>query len=262
MEFTLKPIGYFYSYKEHKLEAARQSHFAKPTSETYCNDYILIEKQFTQALSGLETLSHIWVIFIFHKSIHEKLMVSPPAGSSHKMGVWATRSPHRPNKIGMSKLKILRIDQNKIYVESNDIINQTPVIDIKPYHPVADVELNASIGWLQSEPIYVIQFSETAETKILFLESCGLYNIRPSIIQQLTFRPDDHTKKRVQKKSEHFYVFSYRTWRVDFELKDQKVHVLDIKSGYSEEDLDLPQDPYEDKAIHRSFILKFKNCPL
>ena len=94
------------------------------------------------ALEGLEQVSHIWVLFLFHQiepSRCQQLRVRPPRlGGNKKIGVFASRSTHRPNRIGQSLLEIDRIEGTTIYVRGLDLLDQTPIIDIKPYLPYVE----------------------------------------------------------------------------------------------------------------------------
>lgn len=92
-----------------------------------------------QSLETLEEFSHFWIIFHFHKNdSHLKPKVCPPRLDGKKVGVLATRSPHRPNPIGISLVKLDRIEGSTIYFYGSDMVDSTPVIDIKPYIPSYD----------------------------------------------------------------------------------------------------------------------------
>lgn len=93
----------------------------------------------SHALQDLDNFSHLWIIFIFHKnSQHPKAKVAPPRLNGVRTGVFATRSPHRPCPIGLSLVKIEKIVDNVIYFTGVDMIDQTPVLDVKPYIPQYD----------------------------------------------------------------------------------------------------------------------------
>ncbi len=111
------------------------------------------------AVRGLEQFSHIWLIFIFHQTMTEgwRPLVRPPRlGGNTKMGVFATRSPFRPNPIGISliELKNLIIRDNEVGLAlgSLDLVDDTPVIDIKPYLPFAESLPKAVAGFAQAAP--------------------------------------------------------------------------------------------------------------
>ena len=128
-----------------------------------------------EALQGLEGFSHIWVMFIFHEAIKPpekwRPTVRPPRAGAKRQGVFATRSPYRPNPIGMSVLPYHGWEkrQGKIMLKVSglDLLDQTPVIDIKPYLPYADSVANAQGGFAHSEPessSLPVIFSESAQT--------------------------------------------------------------------------------------------------
>jgi len=110
------------------------------------------------ALRGLEGFSHIWLIWGFHKNRRERWspMVKPPRlGGNMKMGVFATRSPNRPNGLGLSCVKLDRIENHKDYgvilhVSGIDLMDQTPIYDIKPYLPYCDSRPYATSGFIEN----------------------------------------------------------------------------------------------------------------
>jgi len=127
------------------------------------------------AFSGLASFSHLWLIFIFHKNIVHasdnkwRPTVRPPRlGGNKRLGVFATRSPSRPNPIGLSLVEFHGVKQinGKIFLQlSNiDLVDGTPIIDIKPYIPYADSKPDALAGFAQNspEPLMAIRFSTQA----------------------------------------------------------------------------------------------------
>ena len=93
------------------------------------------------ALDGIEGFSHLWILFHFHKngSDFSKNKVNPPRKKDRgRVGVFATRSPHRPNAIGMSLAKLVEVGDNEIHVEGTDLVDGTPILDVKPYIPSYD----------------------------------------------------------------------------------------------------------------------------
>jgi len=106
--------------------------------------------QYKDGLKDLDGFSHIMLLFYFHKSEYYHL-ISKPYLDDHPRGVFATRSPHRPNLIGLSVVKLLRIDDNILYVRGIDMIEETPVLDIKPYIPEFESNEGIKIGWLEGK---------------------------------------------------------------------------------------------------------------
>lgn len=252
MSLTLNPIGIFESTQVEPYHAGRQPDELGQTGKIILNK----GQNFEQALQDLEGCSHIWIIFGFHLNENWKPMVQTPR-SDRKIGVFATRAPYRPNPIGMSLVRLLCIDGLTLTVGENDLLNETPVYDIKPYHPEYDVAENASIEWLETSGFAKnnISFSPLAESQLEYLEG-DVPRLKAFITRQLEFDPTNKDKKRVEFNA-IYYTLSYRTWRVDFSFAENSVGVLSIRSGYSEEDLADTSDKYADKAVHRKFNKEF-----
>ncbi len=149
----LTEIGLIHSCFKQKFGTPRQSGLCKNAKGT-----IEIFKEFSHedSVRELESFSHIWVLFNFHKVKSWNPTVRPPRlGGIKKVGVFASRSPFRPNPIGMSILKLEAIyrKSGQIFIDVSglDILDQTPIIDIKPYVPEIDSRLDAKSGWEEKE---------------------------------------------------------------------------------------------------------------
>jgi tRNA-Thr(GGU) m(6)t(6)A37 methyltransferase TsaA len=105
---------------------------------------------FEQALRDLEGFEYIWVIAWLHLNEDWTPTVIPPRGPKVRRGLFATRSPHRPNPIGLSALRLLKVEGRTLHVRGIDLIDGTPVLDVKPYVPYADAFPNAREGWLET----------------------------------------------------------------------------------------------------------------
>lgn len=145
-------IAYIYTDFYEKFGIPRQAGLA-PLSI----GRIVFEPKFRSpdSIRGLEEFSHIWLIWEFSKNTFKGLTVKPPKlGGKEKKGVFATRSPYRPNPIGLSGLKMEKIEWDTdlgpvIYVSGVDMLNRTPIFDIKPYVPYADIHLDAKEGFTE-----------------------------------------------------------------------------------------------------------------
>ncbi len=126
------PIGYFSSIYTLKTGAPRQG-VLKPETK----GVIILNANYTQGLSYLDEFEYIWIIAHFDKAKGWESIVTPPE-SDHQYGVFATRSPRRPNPISLSLIKIDTLIGNKIYVSGVDLFDRTPIIDIKPFLPSID----------------------------------------------------------------------------------------------------------------------------
>ncbi len=145
MVIILKSIGRVHSPFK-KKEDIEPGKYANKQGFKKIEGELEIEEEFAQGLSDIEGFSHIFVIFAFHKSEGYKLLTIPLLGETPR-GVFATRSPHRPNPIGLTVLKVIKRQGNIIRVSGMDMIEGTPIIDIKPYTP-RDQKEGIQIGWL------------------------------------------------------------------------------------------------------------------
>src|SRR3989339_1033942 len=143
---TLRPIGFISTPFKSKYAAPRQPATALRKSTGTIK--LLPGYNFEQALEDLREFDYIWVIFWFNKNSGWKPMVLPPHGDRKKRGVFSTRSPHRPNPIGLSLCKLVDIKGRSIRIENPDMLDGTPVLDIKPYIPHAESHAGAKSGWI------------------------------------------------------------------------------------------------------------------
>lgn len=260
--FNHKPIGFFKSDKINNYDVPRQSGLNETPIEN--PDYIELEQghQFEQALEDLQGFSHLWILFEFHKNKTWNPKVMPPRGGDSKRGVFATRSPYRPNPIGISCVEIIRIQGLKIFISSSDLLNGTPILDIKPYIPEYDSFPKAQIGWLEKlhEQKYEIHYSVQAQDQLQYLQNNGPMDLEPFIKRSLEFDPLNKDKKRLILSKDLDIstnpILCYRTWRISFQVnKDNKtITIYDIFSGYTHQDLQNTEDTYLDKELHRKYI--------
>lgn len=252
-DLTLKPIGIFKSEQIEPYQAGRQPDDLGLPGEIYLNSGAHLEL----ALQDLGGCSHLWIIFGFHLNQNWKPLVQPPR-SDKKIGVFATRAPYRPNPLGLSLVPLISVDHLTLHVGANDILNDSPIYDIKPYHPEFDSAQDAHIHWLENSKLskHLITFSPFVESQLDFLSKHHLKEIRSFIIRQLEFDPTNKNKKRVEN-GPHFWTLCYRTWRIDFTLSEEIIGILSIRSGYTENELLDIEDKYSDKEIHRAFIKEF-----
>ena len=142
MKITFDPIGIVHS-PFNKLEEMP----IQPSGSRETRGKLEIYPPYGQALQDLDGFSHLIAIYYFHKSKGWKPIVTPFL-DKHEHGLFSTRAPKRPNPIGLSVLKILEIKSNKIFVQHIDILDGTPLLDIKPYVPQFDAAEDVHIGWL------------------------------------------------------------------------------------------------------------------
>ena len=212
--YTLQPIGTVHSPFKEKFGTPRQPGLVN----AQCSIELLPPYNQMDALKGLEGFSHIWVSFIFHRAIRDpqsnpqfnpqpnkwQPTVRPPRlGGNEKIGVFASRSPFRPNNLGLSVAKLIDIEQRGkklfIHVEGLDIIDSTPVVDIKPYIPYVDAIPDASEGFATGAPEkkLEVEFTQQAEQQLKKIENAE--NLRRLIIDVLELDPRPAYKQSEQK---------------------------------------------------------------
>ena len=143
----LKPIGIIHSPFNDLKNMPIQ-----PTGAKGINGEIELYEKYVDGIKDLDGFSHIILLYHFHKANGYSLSVVPFL-DKQEHGLFATRAPKRPNPIGLSIVKITRIEENKIFISDVDILNGTPVLDIKPYVPKFDYRKNVRIGWLEKDKI-------------------------------------------------------------------------------------------------------------
>ena len=111
---------------------------------------VVVDKEFSEGLCELEKFSYIYVVYYLHrKTGASPMLVTPPWANGKKVGVFASRSPVRPNSIGISVVHVERIVDNEIFVSSLDAFDGTPLLDIKPYINDLDVKHDSNYGWIE-----------------------------------------------------------------------------------------------------------------
>ena len=142
---SFKPIGIIHSPFKKPTGTPIQTSAAKGIE-----GHIEIFPEYLKGLQDLDGFSHIILIFYFHLSHHKPLLVKPYLDSELR-GVFATRSPNRPNPIGLSIVQLKKIEGNILHIEDVDMVEGTPLLDIKPYIPAVDVKDARRIGWLKNK---------------------------------------------------------------------------------------------------------------
>jgi tRNA-Thr(GGU) m(6)t(6)A37 methyltransferase TsaA len=145
MDISLKPIGIIHSPFKHKEDIDPERN-KRPNGFDPIQGELEIHKEFAAGLQDIDGFSHLIVIFVFHKSEAGKLCAQPPFGDRER-GIFATRSPHRPNPVGMTVVKLLSRQENILRVAGVDMLDETPILDIKPYTP-RELKAEAKFGWL------------------------------------------------------------------------------------------------------------------
>jgi tRNA-Thr(GGU) m(6)t(6)A37 methyltransferase TsaA len=161
--YSVSPIGFVRSCFKEKFAIPRQPQLAPAA-----RGVLELVAPFDQgeAVQGLEQVSHVWLLFVFHQALEDKprLKVRPPRlGGNQSMGVFATRATHRPNGIGQSVVKLEKVEAGRLWLSGIDLLDGTPVLDVKPYVPYADVVTDASNRMADAAPALIpVQWNDAA----------------------------------------------------------------------------------------------------
>ncbi len=259
----LTPIGVVHSPWKDKHGTPRQPAFARGVAGRI---EIVAGAEYEHALEDLETWSHIWVIFWFHRNTGWNPKVLPPR-SEKKRGVFATRSPHRPNPLGLSVLRLERIEGRVLHVLDVDLLDQTPVLDLKPYVAYSDSIPAAGGGWLDAAgapadpgPQFEVTFTPDAEARLAWLEGKAALDVRARAEEVLRAGPTPHPYRRIRRAREGHYSLGVKDFRVLFTVEGSVICVHSIISGYRARVLDDPRaQPTEltPLDVHRAFVQAF-----
>lgn len=143
MDISIEAIGYISTPYQDSKEVPIQSRFSEASGKA------IINPDLKEGLESLDGFSHIYLIYWFHKAKVTQLKVTPYLEDTEH-GLFATRAPSRPNPIGLSIVSLTKIEDNVIYFKGADMLDGTPLLDIKPFIPPFDTQDAVRIGWLES----------------------------------------------------------------------------------------------------------------
>lgn len=199
---------------------------------------------FEHALADVGEWSHLWVLYWFDRVEGWRPKVLPPrAGAegekSTRKGVFSTRSPHRPNPIGLSVVRLVSVEGLVLHVSDVDLLDGTPILDLKPYVKYTDIVPDASDGWLaptDPRPAWEVRFEERARSQLAFLRERGV-DLEAAVTQTLALGPQPHPYRRIRADGDRF-VLAHKEWRVRFRLEGRVVLVESVASGYRPKELE------------------------
>lgn len=184
---TINPIGFIRTPFADKFGIPRQPSLAPHAIGTL---KLIAPYNHADCVRGLEDFSHVWLSFIFHEVAGQwSPTVRPPRlGGNEKIGVFASRSPFRPNSLGLSLLQLLKIDTHNgitLHFSGLDLVDQTPIIDIKPYIPFVECQTNAKAGFVKGQPPRLhVEFSELAYQQISNAPQDNLLELITEVLAQ------------------------------------------------------------------------------
>ena len=224
MENQLKIIARIENDFTEKFGVPRQSGLADVSSR------IVFEPEYrvNEAFRGLEGFTHIWLLWIFSEAVREKWSptVRPPRlGGNTRMGVFATRSPFRPNSIGLSSVRLDRIEYTRsdgpvLYVSGADLMNGTPIVDIKPYLAYTDSHPEAAGGFALTEKEGHMNVVIPDKLRAVF---------SPERLNGLISVLSQDPRPQYQSDPDRVYTMSFGGAEVSFVVSKNKVTVTDIQ---------------------------------
>lgn len=221
MENTLeiRPVAYVHSGFESKFAVPRQ-----PGLVRQLKAQVILEKEYQKdgVFRGLEGFSHIWLIWGFSENFDHPwhATVRPPRfGGNERIGVFASRSPFRPNPLGLSVVKLEEIRKDSLIVSGADLMNHTPVYDIKPYVPYTDSIPDAEEGFAHQETIPHLSVFIPAEEK---------KKMPDELVSSLTGILSQDPRPAYQHDPDRIYGFGYAGYEIRFKVADNTVLVLSI----------------------------------
>ncbi len=222
-EWVIRPIAKIQNAFTDMFGIPRQSGLLETFRST-----IIFEKEFLkeEALRGLDGFSHLWLLWIFSENLQpekrNKLTVRPPRlGGNVRFGVFATRSPFRPNPIGLSCVKIENIKDGKIEVSGADLLNGTPIIDIKPYLPYADKKENAVGGFADAVLNHQLRVEFPKKEMQKIPES-----FRASLLEILAEDP----RPGYHHLANRLYGFTFADFEIQFRVEQETIYVESVKA--------------------------------
>jgi tRNA-Thr(GGU) m(6)t(6)A37 methyltransferase TsaA len=246
---VVRPIGVVRSPFLRKVEAPRQ-----PSAARDVEGRIELDRSLEHALEDLDGFEHVWVLAWMDRAGGFRSKVRPPR-STKKRGVLATRSPHRPNPIALSVMELVRIEGTVLHVRGMDLLDGTPVLDVKPYVPWADAIPRSRVGWLGEEQAavdgerpedprraYEVVLAPRAAAQLAWLQARGV-SLAPTLRTILEASPHPHPYRRIRRDRARpgGFVLALHEWRVAFSIDatdPHRVHVSEVRTGYRERELD------------------------
>lgn len=235
---TLTAIGVVRSPFLEKRQAPRQPGVVEAAAgrvELYAG------RGFEHALADLVSFRHVWLLFWFDRAQGFRPKVLPPR-SDKRRGVFATRSPHRPNPLGLSLVELVAIEGLTLLVNGLDLLDGTPVLDIKPYLPYADSRPDAGHGWIDTlsapgqarDPLpgYAVRLEALAERQLALLRERFGVELWPAIRQALELGPEPHPYRRIRRQADGGFCLAIKDFRVLFRVAEREIVVLSLDTGY------------------------------
>lgn len=238
---AFEPIGHVRCEKKLKFDAPHQ-----PDSGSMETNHVVLlpGRQFDLALQDLEGFDRIWLVSWFSRNNSWRPRPLPPRGPATRRGVFATRSPHRPNPIGLTCVRLISIEGLTLTVGPLDLVDGTPILDIKPYMRTVDAFPESSLGWvgeveaqMANAARFQVLVAERAARQLSWLRDRWLIDFTERAFDLLSLNPQAHRTRRILHLGEGNYRMACGPWRLFFRVDGQEVTIESVGKGYSTESL-------------------------
>lgn len=259
----LHPIGFIRTPKQVKFQALHQPAETAPERNVL---ELLPDCDYEQALHDVAGFSRIWLVWWFHRNTGWRPRVLPPRGPAKRRGVFATRSPHRPNPLGLTPVQLIAVEGRRLILGACDLVDGTPVFDLKPYIPAYDSFPGERAGWidemeasLATPPQFTVDFSRLAQAQAAWLWAEWQIDFRPRLLELLSRDPRPHRTRRISRREPGEYVIGCGAWRAVFVRDDHTVLVRALEPGYPRRFLEDPArtEGLPDREAQLAYMVKW-----
>ncbi len=257
---SFAPIGYVQCNRHLKFNARHQ-----PDLESDETNYVVLNPghQFELALEDLAGFDRVWLVSWFHTNVSWRPRALPPRGPAVRRGLFATRSPHRPNPIGLTCVTLKSIDKLTLTVGPLDLIDGTPILDIKPYLATVDSFPGSSMGWVDEveasyaqPPRFQIELTEKAQFHLAWLRTEWGIDFTERAFALLRHDPTPHRTRRILRLSSGQYRMACGPWRLFFHVREETILIDSVGKGYSDESLQTEgSERIQDRDAQIAFAL-------
>ena len=261
----MHPIGVVRSPFHERSSAPRQATAPFAAAATI---ELFPGQNYEDALADVAAWDYLWLLFCFDRNRGWRPKVLPPRSAGKRRGVFATRSPYRPNPLGLSAVRLVRVEGLTLHVANADMLDGTPVLDLKPYVAYADALPQAGGGWMtplvhddpaaptvDPEPGFVVQWTDLAATQAAWIQTYTSFDLHSAAERTLSLGPQPHAYRRIRPTPSGFRL-AHKEWRLDFRVAGRIVTVMVVQSGYRPRELATDSD-VPALQIHRAFVAQF-----
>lgn len=270
---TLRPIGHVRTVQQVKFQARHQPDETEPVPADAASGNVLEllpEPGLDLALRDLAGFERIWLLWWFHRNDSWTPLVRPPRGPARKRGVFATRSPHRPNPLGMTPVRLLGIEGRRLWLGPCDLVDGTPVFDVKPYVPAYDSFPGAAAGWIDEvdaadalPPRFTVGFGALAAEQADWLRAGWGIDYTPRLRELLARDPSPHRTRRIRRQPGGRFEIGCGAWRAVFVVAGEGVEVELLGPAYPRRFLLRPgYEAVPDRAAQLAFLDRWPDTEL